>query len=68
MALVRALVDPDIEGGEFWGPRRVASGEPHRGRASKITRDPEIAERLWGVCEDATGVRWPFAAAARATL
>ena len=45
---------------------RVASGEPHRGRASKITRDPEIADRLWGVCEDATGVRWPFAAAARA--
>jgi len=64
--LVRALVDPEIEGGEFWGPRRVASGEPHRGRASKITRDPEIADRLWGVCEDATGVRWPFAAAARA--
>src|SRR6478609_1683736 len=26
--LVRALVDADIVGGEFWGPRRVASGEP----------------------------------------
>ena len=66
--LVRALVDPTIEGGEFWGPRRVTSGEPHRGTASKITRDPEIAGRLWGVCEDATGVRWPFAAAARAKV
>ncbi len=57
---------PTIEGGEFWGPRLVARGEPHQGTASKITRDPEIAERLWGVCEDATGVRWPFAKAAKA--
>ncbi|SFR86148.1 NAD(P)-dependent dehydrogenase, short-chain alcohol dehydrogenase family [Microbacterium sp. cf046] len=63
--LVRALVDPEVDGGEFWGPRLVARGEPHRGRASKITRDPEIAERLWAVCEDASGVRWPFAKAAK---
>ncbi|WP_314503500.1 SDR family NAD(P)-dependent oxidoreductase [uncultured Microbacterium sp.] len=64
--LVRALVDPGIDGGEFWGPRFGAKGEPHRAAAAKITRDPEIAERLWGVCEEATGVKWPFAAAARA--
>jgi NAD(P)-dependent dehydrogenase (short-subunit alcohol dehydrogenase family) len=62
--LVRALVDPDIQGGEFWGPRFGSKGEPHRGTAAKITRDPEIAARLWGVCEDATGVRWPFEKAA----
>ena len=65
--LVRALVDPDIEGGEFWGPR---TRRPRRAapaaRRRKITRDPEIAARLWGACEDATGVRWPFAKAARA--
>lgn len=65
--LVRALVDPGIEGGEYWGPRLIVRGEPHRGKSSKITRDPEIAQRLWGVCEDATGVRWPFANAARAS-
>lgn len=59
-SLVRALVDPGVEGGQFWGPRYVVTGEPHRGTASKITRDTEIAERLWGVCEDATGVRWPL--------
>jgi NAD(P)-dependent dehydrogenase (short-subunit alcohol dehydrogenase family) len=64
--LVRALVDPDIHGGEFWGPRFVVKGGPHRGTAAGITRDPPLAERIWGVCEDATGVRWPFSAAARA--
>ena len=66
--LVRALIDPAIESGQFWGPRLVARGEPRQGTASRITRDPEIAERLWGVCEDATGVRWPFAAAAPTTV
>ena len=45
---------------------RVARGEPRQGTASKISRDPEIAERLWKVCEEATGVRWPFAKAAKA--
>jgi NAD(P)-dependent dehydrogenase (short-subunit alcohol dehydrogenase family) len=63
--LVRGLIDPAIESGQFWGPQLVTRGEPRRGTASRITRDPEIAERLWGVCEDATGVRWPFARAAR---
>ncbi|SDG56306.1 SDR family NAD(P)-dependent oxidoreductase [Microbacterium pygmaeum] len=62
--LVRALVDPDAEGGQFWGPKTVVRGEPRRGKASKITRDPEIAARLWRVCEEATGVSWPLEKAA----
>jgi NAD(P)-dependent dehydrogenase (short-subunit alcohol dehydrogenase family) len=64
--LVRALADPDVEGGQFWGPRFVTRGGPRRARASKITRDAEIGERLWAVCEDATGVTWPFAKAVKA--
>lgn len=63
--LVRALADPGIASGEFWGPRLVARGGPRRGTASKIARDPEIAERLWDVCEQATRVRWPLERAAR---
>lgn len=63
-SLVRALVDPDIEGGEFWGPRTVARGVPRRQTASRITRDEEVAVRLWRAAEGATGVRWPFAQAA----
>lgn len=63
--LVRALVDPDVQGGEFWGPRTGSRGEPRRQTASKITRDPAVAARLWDVAEKATGVRWPFEAAAR---
>lgn len=62
--LVRALVDPGIAGGEFWGPRTIARGEPRRQTASKITRDEEVAARLWTAAEAATGVRWPFERAA----
>lgn len=64
-SLVRALADPSIEGGEFWGPRAGARGEPRRAKASRITRNLEVAERLWRACEAATGVRWPIEKAAR---
>ncbi len=64
MPLVQALAGDDVEGGSFWGPRRVVTGEPRAARPSRITRVAEIAERLWAEAEDATGVRWPFARAA----
>ncbi len=64
-SLVRALVDEDIDGGEFWGPKSGGRGAPRQQTAAKITRDPAIAERLWRACEEATGVRWPLAKAAR---
>src|SRR6478609_2675805 len=39
--LVRALTDPGIDGGEFWGPRSGSRGAPCRQTAAKVTRDPE---------------------------
>jgi NAD(P)-dependent dehydrogenase (short-subunit alcohol dehydrogenase family) len=64
--LVRAVADPVVEGGEVWGPSLLVHGTPRRARGGRATRDPQLGERLWQVCEDATGVRWPFAKAARA--
>lgn len=63
--LVRALTDPGVEGGEFWGPRSGSRGEPRRQTAAKVTRDVDVAARLWAFAETATGVRWPFELAAR---
>jgi NAD(P)-dependent dehydrogenase (short-subunit alcohol dehydrogenase family) len=63
--LVRALTDPEAESGGFWGPRTGSRGEPREQTAAKVTRDPEVGARLWQVAEQATGVRWPFDAAAR---
>jgi NAD(P)-dependent dehydrogenase (short-subunit alcohol dehydrogenase family) len=65
-SLVQALTDPEVHGGELWGPRFVVRGRPHRATAAALARDPEVVERLWRTCEDAMGVRWPFAKAARA--
>ncbi len=63
--LVRALVDADAENGSFWGPGLIARGAPRKAISSKITRDPQRAARLWGFCEAATRVAWPFEQAAR---
>ena len=64
--LVRALADPEIRSGEFWGPTLVVRGRPRPGTASKLSRDPEVAGRLWRVCEEATRMQWPFEKAALA--
>ena len=63
--LVRALVDPDAEGGQFWGPARVVHGPPRPATPSEITRDEAIAARLWNYCEHATGAPWPYLKASR---
>ena len=65
--LVRALVDREIEGGSFVGPRRVTRGRPVVAKPSRIVRSTDIAERIWDFAEDATRLRWPFAAAAKAS-
>ncbi|MDE0546509.1 SDR family NAD(P)-dependent oxidoreductase [Microbacterium sp. C7(2022)] len=59
--LVRALVDPTVEGGDYWGPKAVMRGEPTKQRAAAITRSPEVADRVWRASEAATGVHWEFA-------
>lgn len=64
-SLVRALVDPDAVGGEFYGPRRLTRGIPRAAKPSRVTRDAAIARRLWEFCERTARVQWPFAQAAR---
>ncbi|MGC5223488.1 SDR family NAD(P)-dependent oxidoreductase [Micromonospora sp. DT81.3] len=62
---VRALVDPRIAGGEYWGPSSLTRGAPRRQTASKTSLDPEVGTRVWADCERLTGMHWPFAKAAR---
>jgi NAD(P)-dependent dehydrogenase (short-subunit alcohol dehydrogenase family) len=65
-SLVRALVDPEIHGGEFWGPHRFVGGEPREAQLPKYLQDQELWARIWHYCEQATRVRWPFDKASRA--
>ncbi|WP_460788443.1 SDR family NAD(P)-dependent oxidoreductase [Microbacterium lacusdiani] len=65
-SLVRALVDPDVRGGEYWGPKLRTRGAPVRQRPSRWAADPDVRRRVWAECERLTGMEWPFQRAARA--
>jgi NAD(P)-dependent dehydrogenase (short-subunit alcohol dehydrogenase family) len=65
-APVRALIDPRVQGGEYWGPRFVTRGAPVRQTPSATSSDPEVRRRVWEECERLTRSEWPFARAARA--
>lgn len=65
-ALVRALVDPRVDGGTMYGPALVARGEPRLATPARRTRRSELGADLWRACETATHVRWPFDRARRA--
>ncbi len=59
LPLVHALAGAGVESGTFWAPRFALHGTPRRATPARITRDPDIARRLWVVAEEATGVHWP---------
>ncbi|GAA2093563.1 oxidoreductase [Streptomyces albiaxialis] len=61
--LVRAATDPDVTGGEFFGPggRWEWSGSPVRVRAARRACDPRAAERLWRLSQRITAYPFPSA-------
>jgi len=58
---LRAATDPAVRGGEYFGPDGLAElrGHPREVASSAQSRDTEIAERLWRVSEELTGVAYP---------
>jgi NAD(P)-dependent dehydrogenase (short-subunit alcohol dehydrogenase family) len=55
-----AATAPDVKGGEYYGPGGFAEmwGSPKRVGSSRRSHDPADAAKLWGISEDATGVRF----------
>jgi hypothetical protein len=48
LPMLRALTDPNVRGGEFYGPRFVVRGRtPVVETPSRTARDVEAARRLW---------------------
>ncbi len=60
---LRAIADPDVRGGEYFGPRGPfeVRGYPVKVGSSPLVRNRKTAERLWSVSEQLTGVKysWP---------
>lgn len=58
---VRATLDPDVRGGQLWGPGRLGlSGRPHLETPHPHMTDPPTAEALWAASTQLTRVN-PFA-------
>jgi NAD(P)-dependent dehydrogenase (short-subunit alcohol dehydrogenase family) len=62
---LRAAVDPNAKGGEFYGPagKKERKGPPVLVQAVPAAHDLAVAARLWTVSEELTGVRYQLAAA-----
>jgi NAD(P)-dependent dehydrogenase (short-subunit alcohol dehydrogenase family) len=59
---LRAATDENVKGGEYYGPDGFSEfyGHPVRVDSSKISKDEMLAERLWKVSEEMTGIEYVF--------
>jgi len=55
---IRAAVDPDVQGGQFYGPHLGLFGDPVQVKSYGLSRDVEDAKRLWNISEEITGVKF----------
>jgi hypothetical protein len=57
----RRATDPDVSGGDFFGPDGPSGGRgwPVKVEYSRTARDEELAGRLWELSEELTGVAYP---------
>lgn len=55
-----AATAPDVDGGDYIGPDgfRQIRGYPRKVGCRKLARDPQIAQRLWSISEELTGVKY----------
>ena len=62
---LRAAVDPEAKGGQYYGPDgwMEQKGHPVVVESSKRSYDQAVARRLWDVSEELTGVHYEFGAA-----
>jgi NAD(P)-dependent dehydrogenase (short-subunit alcohol dehydrogenase family) len=58
---LRAATDPDVEGGQYYGPDGLGEqrGHPKLVSSSAQSRDEDLQDRLWKVSEELTGVTYP---------
>jgi NAD(P)-dependent dehydrogenase (short-subunit alcohol dehydrogenase family) len=56
--VVRAAIDPDAKGGEFYGPHRGVAGRPVLVDAVPSSASVEFGDEFWREAEAATGIRF----------
>jgi len=60
LPMLYAAVGPDVNGGDYFGPSGFMEmkGYPKKTESNGLSKDKQIAERLWDVSEKLTGVRF----------
>jgi NAD(P)-dependent dehydrogenase (short-subunit alcohol dehydrogenase family) len=58
-SIVRSVVDPGAEGGQYYGPRLLTRGHPVLQTPTRTSRDPGVAARLWDRSEKLSGLSFP---------
>ncbi len=58
--IVRAAIDPDAVGGQYYGPRFLTRGTPALQRPTRTSLDRAVAESLWSRSEQLLGVPIPL--------
>ena len=57
---LRAATEPEVRGGQFFGPARLweTRGRVTEARLSREAADPTVGKRLWAAAEALTGIRY----------
>jgi NAD(P)-dependent dehydrogenase (short-subunit alcohol dehydrogenase family) len=53
---IRAAVDPDVKGGQYYGPHKGMKGDPVLVESNGSSHDTESAKKLWEASEKITGI------------
>jgi len=59
---LRAATDEQVQSGDYYGPDgfREMKGYPIKVESNELSRNKEIAKKLWSVSEELTGVKYNF--------
>ena len=57
-----AAVAEDVQGGDYYGPSgwKEMRGYPKKVQSNELSHDKKIAQKLWEVSEDLTGITFPY--------
>lgn len=56
LPMLRAVTDPAVRGGEYYGCQYVVSGKPVRVKPALRARSTKAAEKLWNISAELTGL------------
>lgn len=57
---IRAAVDPNVKGGQYYGPHKGMTGDPVVVESNAASHNKEDARKLWEISEKLTGINYTF--------